>query len=81
MALEILNKNLILLEDEVVFKSTKFKLFTDKVTFNQKNQTAESKQSSKFESNGTTIVSEGFNITNNGDIILFNGKTVLILNK
>ena len=75
-----LNKNLILLEDNVVFKSTQFKLLTNKVTFNQKNQTAESKLSSKFESDNTKVISEGFRITNNGDIILFDGKTTLILN-
>ncbi len=78
---KFLNKNLILLENEVIFKSKQFRLLTNKVTFNQKNQTAESKQSSKFHSDGTTIVSEGFKITEHGDIILFNGKTILILNK
>ena len=77
---KFLSKNLVLLEDSVVFKSTQFKLFTDKVTFNQKNQTAESKLSSKFESDNTKVISEGFRITNNGDIILFDGKTTLILN-
>ena len=62
-------------------KSEKFKLSTNKVTFNQNNQTAESKENSIFESAGTTIRSEGFEITDNGDIILFNGKTILVLNK
>ena len=77
---KFLDSNLILLEDNVVFKSTKFKLFTDKVTFHQKNQTAESKHSSKFESDNTEVISEGFRITNSGDIILFDGKTILTLN-
>ena len=77
---KFLDSNLILLEDNVVFKSTKFKLFTDKVTFHQKNQTAESKHSSKFESDNTEVMSEGFRITNSGDIILFDGKTILTLN-
>ena len=77
---KFLDNNLILLEDNVVFKSTKFKLFTDKVTFHQKNQTAESKHSSKFESDNTKVISEGFRITNSGDIILFDGKTILTLN-
>ena len=77
---KFLDKNLILLEDDVVFKSTKFKILTDKVTFNQKNQTAESKHSSKFESDNTEVISEGFRITNSGDIILFDGKTILRLN-
>ena len=77
---KFLDNDLILLEDNVVFKSTKFKLLTDKVTFHQKNQTAESKHSSKFESDNTEVISEGFRITNSGDIILFDGKTILILN-
>ena len=45
----------------------------------KKNQTAVSNSTSKFESEGTKIISEGFNITEKGDIILFNGKTSLIL--
>ena len=77
---KFLSKDLILLEDNVTFKSTRFKLLTDKVTFNQKDQTAESKLSSKFESNNTKIISEGFKITNSGNKILFDGKTILILN-
>ena len=77
---KFLSKDLILLEDNVTFKSTRFKLLTDKVTFNQKDQTAESKLSSKFESDNTKIISEGFKITNNGNKILFDGKTILILN-
>ena len=77
---KFLDNDLILLEDHVVFKSTKFKLLTDKVTFHQKNQTAESRHSSKFESDNTEVISEGFRITNSGDIILFDGKTILTLN-
>ena len=77
---KFLSKDLILLEDNVTFKSTQFKLLTDKVIFNQKNQTAESKISSKFESDNTKVISEGFRITNSGDIILFDGKTILTLN-
>ena len=77
---KFLDKNLIILQNNVIFKSTQFKLLTNKVIFNQKNQTAESKNSSKFESDNTTLISEGFRITNNGDIILFDGKTTLILN-
>ena len=45
----------------------------------KKKQTAVSKSTSKFESEGTEIISEGFSITEKGDIILFNGKTSLIL--
>ena len=52
-----------------------------KVIFNQKNQTAKSKDASNFQSDGTSILSEGFEITEDGDIIFFNGKTKLRLYK
>ena len=71
----------ILLENNVVFKSSKFNLKTNKATFNQMNQTASSKEASEFNSKGTNIVSEGFEITENGNVIFFNGKTKLNLNK
>ena len=63
------------------FKSSKFKLQTNKAIFNKINLTATSKESSKFQSEGTTIISEGFEITENGNIIFFNGKTKLNLDK
>ena len=56
-----------------------FTLFSEEVTFDKNDQTAVSKSTSKFESKGTEIISEGFSITEKGDIILFNGKTSLIL--
>ena len=71
----------ILLENNVIFKSSNFKLQTNKAMFNKTNQTAESKEVSKFQSKKTTIVSEGFKITENGNIIFFNGKTKLNLTK
>lgn len=71
----------ILLENNVVFKSKKFTLFTEKVVFNQKNQTAESSQQSTFHSKGTSIISEGFKINENGNIINFIGNTTLTLDK
>jgi len=69
----------ILLENNVIFKSTKFKLQTNKAIYNRSNQTAKSKADSKFQSEGTIIVSEGFEIIENGNIIFFNGKTKLNL--
>ena len=69
----------ILLENNVIFKSTRFKLQTNKAIYNRSNQTAESKANSKFQSEGTIIVSEGFEIIENGNIIFFNGKTKLNL--
>ena len=76
-----IGKNIILLENDVLFKSINFQLSSNKVFFNQKDETAESDEFSVFKSDGTIIKSEGFKITENGDIILFNGKTILILNK
>ena len=76
-----LTDKLILLEKDVIFQSSKFKLLTDKVIFNQENETAKSTEASKFQSDGTTIFSEGFEISKNGDIIFFNGQTTLKINK
>ena len=74
-----INKNEIILEDNVEFTSKNFKISTSNVYFNQKNQTAKSLVNSLFESNKTLIKSEGFDITENGNIIKFNGKTKLII--
>ena len=43
----------ILLEKNVIFKSSNFKLQTNKAMFNKTNQTAESKEVSKFQSKNT----------------------------
>ncbi len=75
-----IDKDLILLEENVYFESSDFKIYSDSVTFNRKNETANSKTKSKFESKGTMIISEGFKIKNQGDIIFFDGETSLILN-
>ena len=76
-----LNKNNIVLENNVVFKSDKFKIYSSKVFFNKKNQTAYSKKNSTFISEGTTIESKGFEITDKGNTIQFNGKTKIMLLK
>ena len=76
-----LNKNNILLENNVVFKSDKFKIYSSKVLFDKKNQTAYSKKNSTFISEGTTIESKGFEITDKGNTIQFNGKTKIMLLK
>ena len=81
----LLKKNVIIESDSFELSAdnvkANFELFSDKVFFDQVKQSAESIENSKFISDGTTIKSEGFNITENGDIILFTGKTILILNK
>ena len=74
-----LSDNKIFLEDNVIFKSKKFKIYSDKVIFDKKNMVASSKYKSKFVSNKTSIISDGFDITDNGNIINFKGKTNLTL--
>ena len=74
-----LNKDEIVLEKNVIFKSNKFKIITDNVVFNKKTLVASSKNESKFISNNTSIDSAGFDIIENGNIINFKGKTKLIL--
>ena len=45
------------------------------LSFNRKEETAISQTKSKFESEGTEIISEGFKIIEQGDIMIFKGKT------
>ena len=72
-----INKNEILLKNNVVFKSENFKIFSNDVLFNKKKQTAQSKNNSTFFSDKTEINSQGFRITEDGEKIFFNGKTTL----
>ena len=69
----------IALEKNVIFKSNKFKIYTDNVIFNKKTLVASSKDESKFISDKTSIDSAGFDIIENGNIINFKGKTKLVL--
>ena len=74
-----LNQNNVVLENDVVFKSDKFKIYSSKVLFDKKNQTAYSKNDSTFVSEGTTIKSKGFEIIDKGNTIQCDGKTKIIL--
>ena len=74
-----LTENEIVLEKNVIFKSNKFKIYTDNVVFNKKTLVASSQDKSKFISNNTLIDSAGFDIIENGNIINFKGKTKLVL--
>ena len=74
-----LTENEIVLEKNVIFKSKKFKIYTDNVVFNKKTLVASSRDKSKFISNNTSIDSAGFDIIENGNIINFKGKTKLVL--
>ena len=74
-----LTEDEIVLEKNVIFKSNKFKIFTDNVVFNKKTLVASSQNNSKFISNNTSIDAAGFDIMENGNIINFKGKTRLVL--
>jgi len=74
-----LTEDEIALEKNVIFKSNKFKIYTDNVVFNKKTLVASSKDKSKFVSSNTSIDSAGFDIIENGNIINFKGKTKLVL--
>ena len=74
-----LTEDEIVLEKNVIFKSNKFKIYTDNVVFNKKTLVASSPDKSKFISNNTSIDSAGFDIIENGNIINFKGKTKLVL--
>ena len=74
-----LTEDEIALEKNVIFKSKKFKIYTDNVVFNKKTLVASSQDKSKFISKNTSIDSAGFDIIENGNIINFKGKTKLVL--
>ena len=74
-----LTEDEIILEKNVIFKSDKFKIYTDNVIFNKKTLVASSQDKSKFISDKTSIDSAGFDIIENGNIINFKGKTKLVL--
>ena len=55
-----LDKNKILLNKNVRFKSNDFSIETEKVIFNRSEQTAQSKTKTYFKAENTTISSDGF---------------------
>ncbi len=67
------------LEKNVIFQSTEFSIVSDNVIFNKKDLNAFSNDKSKFLSENALIDSIGFDITENGNIINFKGKTKLTL--
>ena len=69
----------IMLKNNVIFKSNKFKIYSENVIFNKKNLIASSSEKSTFVSKNASIDSIGFDIIDNGNIINFKGKTKLIL--
>ncbi|MDC2978002.1 LPS export ABC transporter periplasmic protein LptC [Pelagibacteraceae bacterium] len=74
-----LNQDEVLLKNNVKFKSNEFSIETEKVIFNRNNQTARSESKSFFKSENTSISSDGFNIYDNGNKIVFYGNSFIIL--
>ena len=74
-----LNKDEILLRENVKFKSNDFIIETENVIFDRKKETAKSKTKPMFKSKNTTILSDGFNIYDQGNKITFYGKSFIVL--
>tara|TARA_Y100000996_G_scaffold361601_1_gene304542 strand:+ start:22 stop:471 length:450 start_codon:yes stop_codon:yes gene_type:complete len=74
-----LNKDEILLKENVKFKSNNFSIETEKVIFNRSKQTAQSKTKSLFTAKNTKIYSDGFDIHDKGNKIVFYGKSFVVL--
>ena len=74
-----INKDEILLKQNVRFKSNDFSIETEKVIFDRNKQTAKSESKSLFKSKNTTITSDGFNINEKGNKIIFYGNSYIIL--
>ena len=74
-----LNKDEVLLQNNVRFKSNDFSIETEKVIFNRNEQTAQSNSKSLFKSEKTIITSDGFDIYDKGNRIIFYGNSLLIL--
>ena len=74
-----INKDEVLLNENVRFKSNDFSIETEKVIFNRDKQTAKSKTKSMFKSKNATITSDGFNIHDKGNKIFFYGSSYIIL--
>ena len=74
-----MNNDEILLKKNVRFKSNDFSIETERVIFDRNKQTAKSETKSLFKSKNTTIFSNGFNIYDKGDKIIFFGKSFVVL--
>ncbi len=74
-----LNNDEVLLNENVRFKSNDFSIESEKVIFNKNKQTAESDSKSLFRSENAIITSDGFNIYDKGNVIIFYGKSFIIL--
>ena len=77
----VISVNKIILKNNVILKSKKFKIYAENVLFNKKKQTARTNKDSLFISNRTRIQSKGFNMVDQGSVIKFNGKTLVTISK
>ena len=68
-----------MLKENVRFRSNDFSIETESVIFDRNNQTAQSKSKSLFKSKNTTISSDGFNIYEKGNRIIFHGNSFIVL--
>tara|TARA_B100001057_G_C22030260_1_gene636916 strand:+ start:118 stop:510 length:393 start_codon:yes stop_codon:yes gene_type:complete len=74
-----LNKEEILLKNNVLFRSDDYIIETEKVIFNRNNETAQSNSKSIFKSENTTISSDGFDIYDKGNKIIFYGNSFIVI--
>ena len=74
-----INKDEVVLNENVRFKSNDFSIETEKVIFNRDKQTAKSETKSMFKSKNATITADGFNIHDKGNKIIFYGNSNIIL--
>ena len=74
-----INRDEILLRDDVRFKSNEFSIITEKVIFNRDKETAQSDSKSLFKSKNAEISSDGFNIYDKGNKIIFYGNSYILL--
>ena len=74
-----LGKDKILLTDNVKFKSNDFSIETENVIFDRSKETAQSKTKSLFQTENTTISSDGFDINDKGNKIIFYGNSYILL--
>ena len=72
-----INENEILLEGDVRYSSDNFMLESDKVSFDQINFNASSNEKTFFKSKKLSIISEGFHVEDQGNLISFKGKSKL----
>ena len=67
------------MKENVRFKSNEFSIQTQNVIFDRSKQTAHSKTKSIFKSKNTKISSDGFDINDKGNNIIFYGKSYIVL--